>query len=89
MSGFKKEQKTNLTPEQLELFDEYETMCRELIGHIASLWWAFDPKDERARMIRKIADAYSKRLCAANCGMPEPESTECIEDELRGMIEIE
>jgi hypothetical protein len=44
-----------------EVAQELEDVAREVIEHLSKLWWAFDSKDHRAIMVRKVALAYRAR----------------------------
>jgi hypothetical protein len=71
-----------------ETLYEYDAICREVIEHLSRVWWAFDPTDSRAEMIRKLCQAYESRRVAAACGMPDPHITDPVNDEMGGRNDV-
>jgi len=72
-----------------EVAQELEAVAREAIEHLSRFWWAFDSKDSRAAMVRRLASAYQARLVAATCGTPDPHMTDRVNDEMMGVPEFD
>ena len=69
-----------------EVMTELCNIADELITHLASVRFAFDPKDWRAVVLAALCKAYQSRLCAAVCGLPDPDCTDEAKDMLRGKM---